>query len=261
MKNWAQKRLKELNGEGLGGFVFKSNSPSSGMRSVKVHTPQGMPGRRASGIFAKSFMERFPLLPVEDDIRLHDPALRENFIERVFVFHRIQKLPERAPMKDIVAFHTDHRLLIMSHSPSHLRKLGKIVANPDRKKQRIIKKEYLTMLMDGLRLKATVKKNINVLNHIMGHFKKLLESEEKQEILEFIDKYRRGLIPLIVPITLLNHYVRKYHEPYLKRQHYLNPPPRTNDGESCLIRVPFNLCLPEHYFCNGSMVWTGLSFF
>ncbi len=194
------------------------------MQGVKVYSESGMPSHRGTGIFARAFMERFPLLPAEDDGRLNDPKLRENFIERVFVFKRWQELLKKggAP-RDLVNFHTDHKLLLMAHSPQHASILGKIVATPGKSDSKL--EAYIRTMMEGLRLIATSRKNTNVLDHIMGYFKKQLAGDEKQELLEIIGNYHKGVLPLIVPITVLNHYVRKYDEPYLKRQHYLNPHP------------------------------------
>ncbi len=226
MEKWAAKRLKELEKEDLCGFIFKSKSPSSGLRGVKVYGDSGMPGKKGTGIFAAAFEKHFPIIPVEDDGRLHDPNLRENFIERVFVFRRWKKfLSERADRGGLVSFHTDHKLLLMSHSQKHYSLLGRLVAGAKKGKKEEIFGKYITTLMDGLKLIATVKKNTNVLMHILGYFKNNLSADEKAELLEVIDHYHKGLIPLVVPVTLINHYVRKYAEPYLKGQHYLNPHP------------------------------------
>ena len=226
MKKWAKATLDALEKEDLCGYIFKSKSPSSGMRGIKVYDKNGAPSKKGVGIFARAFMERFPLMPVEDEGRLNDDGLRENFIERVFVYRRWQKTVWRKPtIGTLVDFHTDHKLLIMAHSPKHLRDLGVIVSSAKKPKIQVAIDRYLEILMPALRLKATVKKNTNVLHHIMGYFKKVISADEKQELLEVIENYRRLLVPLIVPVTLLNHYMRKYDEPYLKRQVYLNPHP------------------------------------
>lgn len=226
MLEWAYGKLKELEKENLCGFVFKSKSPSSGMRAVKVYGPSGMPLHKGVGIFAGAFMKQFPILPVEEDGRLHDSALRENFIERVFVYKRWQDLLEKGKTtKNLIDFHTDHKLLVMSHSPKHYSTLGKLVANAKSFKEEDLYREYIKSLMEGIRFISTVKKQTNVLHHIMGYFKKHLSADEKKELLEIIDNYHRQLVPLIVPITLLTHYVRKYGDTYLERQHYLHPHP------------------------------------
>jgi uncharacterized protein YbgA (DUF1722 family)/uncharacterized protein YbbK (DUF523 family) len=226
MLRWSRAELRRLGKEGLCGFVFKSKSPSSGLSRVKVYGASGMPGKTGRGLFAKAFVDHFPLLPVEDDGRLHDPRLRENFIERVFVFKRWRELEEkRRTLKGLIDFHSDHKASIMAHSTKHLRTLGQMVAQAKQKDLRQVYEDYLGTLMQGLQLLATVKKNVNVLQHLMGYFKKQLTSDEKQELLDVIGQYHRELIPLIVPVTLIRHYVRKYQEPYLLRQVYLHPHP------------------------------------
>jgi len=226
MKKWANRKVAALEREELCGFVFKSRSPSSGMRGVKIYSETGMPHATGSGIFAHAFMEQFPLLPVEDEGRLHDPTLRENFIERIFVFKRWQEFKKAGGSAgELVSFHTDHKLLIMSHGQKHYGMLGKIVARAKKAKRDELHRQYFTTIMDGLRFLTTVKKNTNVLQHMSGYFKELLSGDEKQELQEVIEHYRQELVPLIVPLTLIKHYVRKYDVKYLKRQHYLNPHP------------------------------------
>ncbi len=226
MLTWAKMRLDQLEQENLCGYIFKSKSPSSGMQGVKVYDKNNVPSKKGVGMFARAFMERFPLMPVEDEGRLNDARLRENFIERVFVYKRwLNYVQNDGSRKGLVDFHTDHKLLIMAHSPKHLSELGKLVAQAKEFDAKELQQRYLTLLMTGLKLNTTIKKNVNVLQHIMGYFKKQLSADEKQELLEVIGNYHKGLIPLIVPITLLNHFVRKFNEPYLKRQYYLNPHP------------------------------------
>jgi uncharacterized protein YbgA (DUF1722 family)/uncharacterized protein YbbK (DUF523 family) len=228
MVTWARKRVEELAQEDLCGFIFKSKSPSSGMERVRVYPKagQGSPVTRGVGMFARIFMERFPLLPTEEEGRLHDPILRENFIERIFVFQRWRKLLAAKPARgDLVAFHTRHKLLILAHSTNHYRELGRLVARAKEIPAQELYELYQSRLMEALRLKTTPKKNTNVLQHLMGYFKKDLTPDEKQELLEVIGNYYQGYVPLVVPITLINHYVRKYHQPYLKDQFYLHPHP------------------------------------
>ena len=225
MFKWAEKRLDGVDLEDLCGFIFKSKSPSSGLRGVRVYSQTGIMSRAGTGIFAKAFMEKFPYIPVEDDGRLCAPDLRENFIERVFVFKRWKEFKKKGAVKDLIEFHTDHKLLILAHSTMHYSALGSIVSNAKNYQSGVLHEEYLKLLMEGLRLIATVRKNTNVLHHMIGYFKKQLHPDEKQELTEIINNYHSGHVPLIVPITLLKHYVRKYNEPYLKRQHYLDPHP------------------------------------
>jgi len=226
MVGWAKKRVVELEKEGLCGFIFKSDSPSSGMERVRVYNEKGMPVKKGVGMFARIFMEHYPLLPVEDDGRLHDPKLRENFVERIFTLKRWREvLAKKESRGNLVDFHTQHKLLILSHSPKHYQIMGKLVAKAKEIPLKDLFQQYQAILMEALLLKTTPKKNANVLMHMMGYFKEKLSSDEKQELLEVIDHYRQEYIPLIVPMTLINHYVRKYDQPYLKQQVYLNPHP------------------------------------
>jgi len=226
MLKWAREKLKKLEKVDICGFIFKSRSPSSGIGGVKVHTPPGMPSRTGAGIFGRAFMRYFPIIPVIDDGRLHDPRLRENFIERVFVYKRCKQiLKKSSSIRDLITFHTDHKLLILSHSPRHLSSLGKLIASAKKYTKENLRSEYIKILTEGLQLLATVKKNTNVLLHIAGYFKKQLSPEDKRELHEVIEYYHKGYVPLIVPIILIKHYLRKFDEPYLKRQYYLNPHP------------------------------------
>jgi len=226
MTRWASIRVKELEKEDLCGFIFKSDSPSSGMIRVKVYNDKGMPEKKGVGMFARAYMNHFPLIPVEDDGRLHDPAIRENFIERIFTLKRWRDCIANSPkMATLIAFHTRNKLLFLSHSQKHYRLMGKLVAEGKKLPLEELLDRYVHLMMDALALKTTTKKNINVLQHLMGYFKKQLSGDEKQELLEILEQYRRELVPLIVPITLINHYVRKYDQDYLKQQTYLNPHP------------------------------------
>lgn len=224
--SWANRRILELEKENLCGFIFKKDSPSSGMLRVKVYNKKGMAERKGSGLFARAFMDHFHHLPVEDEGRLHDPGIRENFIERIFALKRWRTLlTEPKKLGRLVAFHTKEKLLIMSHSPQHYRKMGRLVAEGQQTTIDRLYNAYENLFMAALVLKATPAKNINVLQHILGYFKKSLSPDEKQEMLEIMDNYRSGNVPLIVPITIVNHYVRKYAEPYLADQNYLHPHP------------------------------------
>ena len=226
MIQWAQRRIAELKKEDLCGFIFKSDSPSSGMERVKVYNEKGIPVKQGVGVFAGEFMARFPLLPVEEEGRLHDPGLRENFIERIFALKRWREVLEKNPrIKDLVDFHTRHKLLVLSHSPRHYQQMGKLVAQSEALDLQERVDRYQSLLLEALRIKASNKKHTNVLMHMLGYFKKELSPDEKQELLEIIDNYQQGLIPLIVPVTLFLHYVHKYNQPYLKTQVYLVPHP------------------------------------
>jgi uncharacterized protein YbgA (DUF1722 family)/uncharacterized protein YbbK (DUF523 family) len=227
MLNWARKKVQELEREDLCGFIFKSKSPSSGMERVKVYTEKGFPGsNKGIGLFARVFMTHFPLVPVEEEGRLHDEALRENFIERIFALKRWRQTAEQNKNRGaVVAFHTRHKLQIMSHSPKHYRDMGRLVARIKEIDQESLYEQYEALFLEALFLKATVKKNVNVLQHMAGYFKKQLSQDEKKELQEVIEQYHMNYTPLIVPITLFNHYVRKFDQKYLKNQYYLNPHP------------------------------------
>ena len=226
MIEWARRRVIALEKEALCGFIFKSDSPSSGMERIKVYNKKGIPVKKGVGMFARIFMEHFPLLPVEDEGRLHDPKLRDNFIERIFTLKRWREdLAEKESRGNVVDFHTKQKLLILSHSPKHYQTMGKLVAKAKDLPLKELHQKYQTLLMESLELKTTPKKNTNVLQHMMGYFKEQLSGDEKKELLEVIDHYRQEYIPLIVPITLIQHYVRKYDQLYLKEQVYLHPHP------------------------------------
>ena len=225
MNGWVQKRVRELAKEDLCGFIFKSKSPSSGMERVKVYDRNNVPRAVGVGLFARAFKENFPLLPVEEEGRLHDIVLRENFIESVFVYQRWRDMISSFTPKCLVAFHTEHKLLLRAHSEKHYRELGRLVAAAGAMEPEELLSSYQQCLMAAMKLKPTVKKHVNVLMHMMGYFKNYLSGDEKQELLEVIERFKNYYVPLVVPITLMNHYVRKYNEPYLQNQYYLNPHP------------------------------------
>lgn len=227
MEEWSEQKLGKLETEPICAFIFKAKSPSSGMRQVKVYPPEGgQPRYNGVGFFASRFMDRFPMLPVEDDGRLHDAVIRENFISRLFCYNRwLEFLQGPQTVGALVDFHTRHKLLIMSHSVEAYRRLGKLVAHAKGRPFPEVVAEYSEKLFTTLQLKATPKKHANVLQHVMGYFKKQLSADEKQECIEIIEAYKTGLVPLIVPVTLLNHYVRKYENEYLAEQVYMTPHP------------------------------------
>ncbi|MGD9158096.1 MAG: DUF523 and DUF1722 domain-containing protein [Desulfobacteraceae bacterium] len=226
MKQWSTRRIIGLKKGDLCGFIFKSKSPSCGIERVKVFNEKGTHVSKGKGLFAEELINRFPLIPVEDEAGIHNPGLRENFIERIFTFRRWRDITKgkRTPGK-LVKFHTENKLQFFAHSEKHYRLMGKIVAGAGKNDIEEVYKTYEETMLEVLKLKATPNKHTNVLMHMMGYFKKVLTSDEKQELLEKIGEYKDGFIPLIVPVTLIRHYVRKYDEPYLKNQTYLNPHP------------------------------------
>lgn len=226
MLSFCNAKVAELADADLCGFIFKKDSPSSGLFRVKVYDDKGMPQKTGSGLFAAAMAKRLPLLPLEEEGRLYDAGLRENFIERVFSYRRWKDFLHGEPdIGGLVAFHTGQKLLLMAHSPKHYREMGALVAHAREMNQEELFRRYEELFMTGLALLATVRKNSNVLQHIMGYFKKELSPAEKAELLEVINSYQDHLLPLIVPLTLLCHYVGKYDQKYLQGQTYLSPHP------------------------------------
>ena len=225
MHAFCRQKVKELEAEDLCGFIFKKGSPSSGLYRVKVYNA-GVQARNGSGLFAAAMARHFPLLPTEEEGRLNDPAIRENFIERVFTCRRWKDfLREKRGLGGLVEFHTHHKLLVMAHSPAFYREMGALVANGRDAERDELFLHYGGLLARAMAFHATVAKNTNVLQHIMGYFRKDLSRADKEELLEVIGCYHDCLIPLIVPITLLRHYVTTYGQDYLKEQVYLFPHP------------------------------------
>ncbi len=225
MLEYCRLTVRDLENEDLCGFIFKKNSPSSGLFRVKVYQG-GMPAKSGRGLFAAAVVGHFPLLPVEEEGRLFDMGIRENFIERVFSYREWKDfLLASRGLGDLVEFHSRRKLQIMAHSPEIYREMGRLVAEGKTLERAILLDRYQELLMRALSLQATVKKNSNVLSHIMGYFKRQLLPDEKVELLEVLDSYHAGLVPLVVPITLLKHYVRKFNQEYLSKQTFLSPHP------------------------------------
>ncbi len=225
MRQFCDRRVAELASESLCGFILKKRSPSCGLHGVKVYR-EGMAARSGSGLFAAALASRFPLLPLEDESRLGDPCIRENFIARLFGRHRwLQFMADGPTHGKLVAFHTTHKLLMMAHSPLAYREIGALVAHGGELPPARLFNRYEELYMKALGLHATKKKNTNVLQHIMGYFKGRLTAMEKGELLQVIGLYHDHLVPLIVPVTLLRHYASRYDHPYLKQQIYLYPHP------------------------------------
>ena len=226
MHAYCDEEVRRLEREDLCGFIFKKGSPSSGLYRVKVYGRAGTPPRSGRGLFAAAVARHFPRLPLEEEGRLCDPDIRENFIERVITCRRWKAfLRDDGSPAGLVAFHTDHKLLVMAHSPVHYRRLGALVAGAGTADRPSLLDRYEVQLLEAMALHATVRKHTNVLQHIMGYFRKRLSPVEKQELVEVIGRYHDRLVPLIVPVTLLRHYVRIHEEPYLSRQRYLDPCP------------------------------------
>jgi uncharacterized protein YbgA (DUF1722 family)/uncharacterized protein YbbK (DUF523 family) len=227
MESWARKRVEALSFEDLSGYVLKKDSPSCGMLRVKVYGGSGVPSRDGRGLFADALLRRFPNLPVEEEGRLTDPRLRENFIERVFAYRRLKDLFRgRWTIGQLVAFHTAHKMTLLAHSTSSYAALGQLVAAAAALPRHDLRANYESLFMRTLGAMATPRRHANVLMHMAGHVKKRLDDASKRELLAIINEYRRELVPLVVPLTLIRHYVRTFDVAYLAGQTYLEPHPR-----------------------------------
>ncbi len=226
MTGWAGKRLEEIAQLRLCGYILKKDSPSCGLERVRVYGEDGIARRSGSGIFARLLRQRFGMLPVEEEGRLHDPGIRENFIERVFAFYHWQEVAASRPRRGaLVDFHTRHKMTLSSHSDAHYRKLGRLVGCLGKGNIGEVLDEYGRLFMEALNIRATTRKHTNVLFHVLGFLKKEIDAGDKAELVSSIENYRRGLIPLIVPITLLLHHLRRHPVPWLQEQTYFNPYP------------------------------------
>jgi uncharacterized protein YbgA (DUF1722 family)/uncharacterized protein YbbK (DUF523 family) len=228
MASWSKRRLEALAGEDLSGYVLKKDSPSCGMERVKVYDERGgAPERTGRGIFAEALLARLPLLPVEEEGRLGDARLRENFIERVFAYRRVKDLfAGRWTVGALVAFHTAHKMTLLAHGATAYQALGRLVARARELARADLRREYEQGFMRALASPATTRRHTNVLMHMAGHLKTRVDAGSRQELADCILEYRAGLVPLIVPITLLRHHVRAHGVTYLQGQAYLDPHPR-----------------------------------
>lgn len=228
LENWARKKVEGLAEKSLHGYIFKRSSPSCGLYRVKIYNRDGLPEKKGRGLYAVALTSKLSLLPVEEEGRLNDPGLRENFVERIFAYYRWSQLLANDPSPaDLISFHTRYKLTLLSHSPSHYRQLGSLVGNLGKKSFTSVLDEYGEGLMGTLQIMASRERHGNVMHHLMGHLKAHLDGSQKQEVLDLIEDYRRGLIPRIVPLTLLRHHFR--FQPvsrWIHDQVYLNPYPR-----------------------------------
>lgn len=227
MTSFAERRAAELARADLSGYVLKKDSPSCGMERVKIYDRHGTPARTGAGLFAAALAARLPRLPIEEEGRLSDPRLRENFVERVFGYRRLRTFfAGRWTTGGAVRFHTAHKLLVMSHSTVGYERLGRLVASVRRLDRAAFADRYQQEFMDALTVIATVRRHTNALQHMMGHVRDRLDPASRRELAACIDEYRRGLVPLVVPITLVRHHVRALDVEYLAGQLYLEPHPK-----------------------------------
>jgi uncharacterized protein YbgA (DUF1722 family)/uncharacterized protein YbbK (DUF523 family) len=227
MQRFSARRTAALATENLSGYVLKKDSPSCGMERVRVYGPSGMPARDGVGLFATALMARDANLPIEEEGRLNDPRLRENFIERIFAYRRLHSFfAERWTLGGLVQLHTAYKLVLMAHSPKAYTELGRLVAHAKRIPRAELPELYIRAMMAALRKITTPARNVNVLQHMVGYLREHLDSAARAELSELIDDYRAGLVPLIVPVIMIRHYVRKFDIAYLRGQVYLEPHPK-----------------------------------
>jgi uncharacterized protein YbgA (DUF1722 family)/uncharacterized protein YbbK (DUF523 family) len=226
MLGYARRRAAELADDDLCGFVFKKDSPTCGVHRVKVYEGGGAPEKSGQGLFAAAMVARFPLLPVEEEGRLNDPRLRDNFVERVFAYRRLKTLfAGRWSMGDVVRFHTAHKLTLMAHKQVAYRDLGRLVASGKTMPRRAFQERYAAECMTALSAMATPRRHANVLQHMLGYFKQALDRDDRAELLSLIEDHAAGRVPLVVPLTLFAHHIRRCGVTYLAEQVYLRPHP------------------------------------
>jgi len=211
----------------LCGMIVKKGSPSCGLERVKVYGENGMPYGQARGAFTDEMIKAQPLLPVEDEGRLNDPVLRENFIARVFVYARWRALLASGLSKaGLIQFHARHKLVVMAHSPQGYRELGRLVAQVSQEPLEQLADRYIHGLMQHLQQRAPRKRHVNVLQHLLGYLRRDLDAGDRAELVDTIEAYRKGEYPLVVPLSLLRHHFRKNPKPYVEQQVYMQPHPR-----------------------------------
>ena len=224
MNSWSSEATSGMND--LSGFILKKDSPSCGMERVRVYDTKGAPSRDGVGLFAAALMQAMPWLPVEEEGRLNDPSLRENFIERVFTYYRWrQMMASGLTIPALMDFHQRHKFILLAHDEEEYRRLGRLVAGVARESLGETAREYLLRMMASLKSRTSRKRNTNVLMHVMGYLKNRIEGDDKQELLEVLDSYRLGKVPLIVPITLMRHHLRRFPDEYIDKQYYMAPYP------------------------------------
>lgn len=228
MTTWSRGAMASIAQQDLSGYILKKDSPSCGMERVKLYDSNGVPDRTGIGLFAAALQAAFPLLPLEEEGRLRDARLRETFIARVFAYRRLKDFFAGAwTMRDLVTVHSREKYMLLAHSPKAYTGLGQLVAGGLKRTTRTaLAERYQREYMEAVARPATVARHYNVLLHMAGFFKNDIGAEQKGELLGVIDDYRNGLVPLIVPVTLIRHYVRLLKVEWLAGQVYLDPHPK-----------------------------------
>jgi len=217
----------EIADDDICGFVLKSKSPTCGMERVKVYEENGFSVKNGVGLFAKHIKNLYPYLPVEEEGRLNDAWLKENFLMQIFAYKDLHEFLRKDPsFNDLVEFHTSYKYLIYAKSQEFYKELGNIVANHDKRPIDEVLLEYKESFFKAISEKSTINKTYNVLLHIFGYFKKHISKEEKELLLITMDEYKDGIIPVIVLIKMFNIYINKYDIEYLKKQKFMNPYPK-----------------------------------
>ncbi|WP_426106737.1 YbgA family protein [Pseudomonas sp. TWR1-1-3] len=209
------------------GYIFMQKSPSCGLERVKVYQDSGRPAELSGrGIYARAFCDAQPDLPVEEDGRLNDPVLRENFMTRVYAYSAWQALLKQGvTRRSLTEFHARYKYLLMAHHPVQYKTLGNLLGSLGKQDPMGIAPQYFSELMKALKKCATRRTHTNVLQHISGYLKQAISAEDKQEVQQLIGQYLHGIVPLVVPLTLLKHHFRLHPHPYISRQVYLQPHP------------------------------------
>ena len=226
MESYAKEKVQAMENMGCSGFILKKDSPSCGMERVKIYEAHQRSRRNGVGLFARQLQETFPLIPVEDDGRLNDIRLREHWIERVFAVHRLNRFIEEQPnLGQLMEFHASSKMQLMVHHPQKYRLLGKKLASVEKHELPEFYPQYKTAFMDIMKTKPSIVKHVDVIYHLMGFFKKNISPGDKEELIQVIEQFRKGQVPLVVPLTLLNHHLKNFPTPWMVNQTYLNPFP------------------------------------
>ncbi|MDD3325250.1 MAG: DUF1722 domain-containing protein [Sulfurospirillaceae bacterium] len=219
--------LTMLEKHSLTGIILKSKSPSCGLGSAKVYLPNGQSIGKGNGVMAQKLQDVYPYLPIEEEGRLQDPWLRENFVMQLFAYDRWMKLLETpVTMHTLISFHTASKFLLQAKNEQNYRELGKIVANHESRDITTCLSEYGTIYLKTIAIKSSIKKTRNVLEHMAGFLKKVLHVNEKEMLHQLIQEYAEGIIPLITPMSILLMLAKKYDITYLLEQYFISPYPK-----------------------------------